>query len=898
MGPVSSTVSAPRYQPAPLRALRHASPVFSFRGAPIAFAAVAFCLGICFAAVAWRPPLFLLSATLAAGSLSLMARRSAPRVALLPLCMTWLLLGVFAAQMAPAPDRQTALLANADMLQRRVVGHVTRVMQQRDADTGEVRTQFDLAVDQVEEITPDVSRMVAVSGGVRVSEYATPQSAAALSCGEAVALTLRMHVPDNYRDPGTFDQREYLLQQGIGALATGNAAEIEHFSGRRQISLPCLAHAGQEWAGRRLDAVANAATTTAWLPPALRFTPDDAALIATSVFGDRDRLDQGLRASLSRTGSFHLMVVSGLHLGLLVAALYFVCRKLRISESVAATIALALAIPYAFITGLGVPVERALLMLVLALAARAVFRERSMLNALAVSAVVLLALSPSSLFEAGFQMTFLAVAVIVGVVVPLLEKRVAPAVRGTHLLHIRGLDPLLKPSVAQMRTMLRLFGEALSPLIGRRLARSLPARAARLALRFYEFFVLSLLVEIALVLPMAAYFHRFTLLAIAGNLPTIPLLALLLPCAMLTFLLSLISPVAALIPATCTAALLHAMLWIVGHISQLSLADLRTPMPGLLATVLCLAALAIAIWGAGRRTRYAAAGVLAMVVAAACVLIFEKPQLHPHVLEVSAIDVGQGDSIFVATPDGSTLLIDGGGPVGGSWAARSTTQKRFEVGEDVVSPYLWSRHFRRLDVVALTHAHSDHLGGLPAVLRNFRPRELWVGSNPPIAAYTDLLREAASLGIRVRTMHAGDAFQFGGTDMRVLAPEADYKPGARAENNDSLVLRVAYGATSALLEGDAEWPSEARMTAAGGLESTLLKVGHHGSRTSTTAPFLAAVAPAYAVISDGRHNTFGHPWEQTLEKLEGAHVRTFRTDTMGATSFLLDGRMVTPIETH
>src|ERR1700719_515660 len=142
MGPVSSTVSPPRYQPAPLRALRHASPVFSFRGAPIVFAAVAFCLGICFAGVAWRPPLFLLSATLAAGCSTWIARRWALRVALLPLCVTWLLLGIFAAQMAPVPDRQTALLANADMLQRRVAGHVTRVMQQRDADTREVRTQF------------------------------------------------------------------------------------------------------------------------------------------------------------------------------------------------------------------------------------------------------------------------------------------------------------------------------------------------------------------------------------------------------------------------------------------------------------------------------------------------------------------------------------------------------------------------------------------------------------------------------------------------------------------------------------------------------------------------------------------------------------------------------------
>jgi competence protein ComEC len=173
-----------------------------------------------------------------------------------------------------------------------------------------------------------------------------------------------------------------------------------------------------------------------------------------------------------------------------------------------------------------------------------------------------------------------------------------------------------------------------------------------------------------------------------------------------------------------------------------------------------------------------------------------------------------------------------------------------------------------------------------------------VGNNPPIATYNELLRQATSLGVYVRRLHAGDSFQFGGAIVQVLAPAADYTPRAQAENNDSLVLRVVYQETSALLEGDAEWPSEARMTAVGGLASTLLKVGHHGSRTSTTAPFLAAVAPSYAVISDGRNNSFGHPRAETLEKLEGAHVRTFRTDTMGATSFLLDGHTVTPLQTH
>lgn len=895
MGPVYSVAAPPRYQPAPLRASRHARGAVSFRGAPMLLAVVAFAAGICFANIAWRSSLLLLLGIIVSGCITMLAARAALRIATLPLFVTWLLLGILAAQCAPVADPQTALVLNADMLQRRVTGHVTRLVHRQDPVTGEMQTQIDLSVDHVEAITPDISQMAAVAGGVRANLYTIPAEAPSFQCGEQIALTLRMHIPDDYRDPGAFDSREYLLRQGIGALATVIPASVERIVSPRKLYPRCLAHSAQTWAGARLDAVAAAAAQRAWLPHALRLSPDDASLIATAVFGDRDRLDRELRTNLSRTGSFHLMVVSGLHLGLLVAALYFVARRLRIGEPVATALALALAVPYAFITGFGIPVERALFMLAVALGARALFREKSLLNAFALAALGLLALAPASLFDAAFQMTFLAVAVIVGVVVPLLERRVTPAIRGTRMMHIRALDSTLSPRVAQMRTTLRLFSRALAPVLDRRLAAALPAFAVRAVLRLYSLFVLTLLVEIALVLPMAAYFHRVTLLAIPANLLTVPLLAILLPVAMFTFLLALLSPALASVPAAITAAILHVMVWSVSHISRFALADLRTPMPTAFAMVACVAALTFAIWSAGRRVHFVAAGVFAMTLAAASVVMLERPELHLHAIEVSAIDVGQGDSIFVATPDGHTLLIDGGGPVGSTWSTHASSRSQFDIGEDIVSPYLWSRHLRRLDVVALTHAHSDHLGGLPAVLRNFRPRELWVGNNPPIAAYTDLLRQAAALGIHVRALHAGESFAFGGAAVQVLAPTADYTPGVRAENNDSLVLRIAYGNTSALLEGDAEWPSEARMTAAGGLASTLLKVGHHGSRTSTTAQFLAAVAPAYAVISDGRHNTFGHPFPGTLSELEATNVRTFRTDTMGATTFLLDGHNVTPL---
>jgi competence protein ComEC len=235
------------------------------------------------------------------------------------------------------------------------------------------------------------------------------------------------------------------------------------------------------------------------------------------------------------------------------------------------------------------------------------------------------------------------------------------------------------------------------------------------------------------------------------------------------------------------------------------------------------------------------------------------------------------------------MLVDGGGFGGGP---RQLAAQDFDIGEEVVSPVLWSRGIRHLDVVALSHAHSDHMGGLPAVVRNFRPSELWVGNNPPISAYDALLEEARGAGTQVRTLRAGDAARLGRATINVLAPLADYRPASEPANNDSLVLHVSFGETGVLLEGDAEEPIENAMLREQGLQSTLLKVGHHGSNTSTRPAFLARVAPQWAVISCGLHNHYGHPRPEVLGALQAAHVRTFSTDINGASCFELDGKSV------
>lgn len=173
-------------------------------------------------------------------------------------------------------------------------------------------------------------------------------------------------------------------------------------------------------------------------------------------------------------------------------------------------------------------------------------------------------------------------------------------------------------------------------------------------------------------------------------------------------------------------------------------------------------------------------------------------------------------------------------------------------------------------------------------MRSFRPRELWVSIDPDSETYQALLGEARELGVAVKHLHASDARDWGGAQVSVLAPEADYRNANEPVNNDSLVLRVQYGAGSVLLEGDAEAPSEQAMVAKHRVAPvTLLKVGHHGSRSSTTAGFLAAARPKEAVVSVGRQNTFGHPRFEVIERVAESGARFYRTDEFGITTFLL-----------
>jgi len=288
--------------------------------------------------------------------------------------------------------------------------------------------------------------------------------------------------------------------------------------------------------------------------------------------------------------------------------------------------------------------------------------------------------------------------------------------------------------------------------------------------------------------------------------------------------------------------------------------------------------------------RWASRAALAVVLAFAGLIVTYpfSARLQRGRLEVTVLDVGQGDSIFVAFPDGRTMLVDAGGLPGATYVRGM--RAGLDIGEDVVSPFLWSRGLKHIDAVVLTHAHEDHLGGLPAVLRNFHVGELWVGRDVESAAYRKVLAEANARRIPVIHRVRGEHFDWAGVRVSVLWP-ATSEPVRAASNDDSVVLRLKDGENSLLLTGDIERAVERSILANGDeLAANFLKVPHHGGRTSSTPAFLQAVHPTIAAISVGEANPYGDPSPDAVERIFAEATRLLRTDRDGAVTITTDGR--------
>jgi competence protein ComEC len=572
--------------------------------APLFLATCHFAVGIAATKFLWMQTSLALVALALVAVLCALAAWRAQRILWVPLALLWLLLGAWCARMEPHPAPAPALAALSDNLLRTAEGTVVaagQVRGERELDLDEPPAEeqpsqrIDLRLSSLEVVTDEMDAPEPIYGSTRLTVRwpANSPNLAPFRCGERIRAVARLLPPEEYHDPGVWSRGDFLIEQGITSSASVRIDRVERLGQSPGAFLPCRVASLQHTTSDRLLALPAAMRG---LPAPLRLSEDDAIMLAAMVTGDRTYLTHSLRVGFERTGSFHMLVVSGLHLAIVAGCIFWVTRRLRLPRVPATLVTLLASFAYALFTGFATPVQRSLWMVTLYLLGRLVYRERNVLNTIGFAALCLLAYSPRSLFDASFQMTLLAVVSIGGVAAPLLACTIHPYLTATRDLRLTALDGKLTPKLAQFRVTLRMFasaldfssftrkntrksstsGSAASPAqlelfedtmrtspasllaaFEGRLAAFIAWRlfpfSVRFLLRVVELLVVSCVVELAMTLPMAIYFHRITIFALPVNLFVLPLLAVLVPSAIVTLLVALAWPAGVALPAAITA---------------------------------------------------------------------------------------------------------------------------------------------------------------------------------------------------------------------------------------------------------------------------------------------------------------------------------------------------------
>ncbi len=682
------------------------------------------------------------------------------------------------------------------------------------------------------------SAWVPVRGDVQVALWQPRADAAAriawprLRAGDRVRVEGALRPVTRRRNPADFDYGAYLARRGTHATLTG----YEHAA---------LVLVGSE-AGIR-DRVAGAVRAHVQATLAAHVRADEArAVLAALLLADRSRIGRATRDAFALTGLMHLLAISGLHVLLVGMALYGLLKPVlhRLGwrwatvEVVRAAVTLGVLGLYVVATGAPPSAVRALAMAALLIVGAATERAPNTLNALGVAALALLVARPTFLFEVGFQLSFAAVGAIV-LLVPVFE-RATPAwwSAGPGRRWAMGMTRVsLAATLGTMPILLVHFGQV--PLAG-------------------------------LVLNLAAI--PATTVTLAGGLFAVALAPL---------------PVLADLAGASAEGGAHALLWV----SRTGADWLAwSSVGGYVSSGWFLGSMALGLFALGCWPRPRARWRLAVAASAFAAVGVWQPvadgTARPD-LEVLFFDVGQGDAALLTLPGGRHVLVDAG-----------VRSEYADAGTRTILPHLRRAGIDRLDAVVVTHPHADHLGGLPALLRAVEVGQV-VHNGQAYASdlYAETLALMDSTGTRDRAVTAGDTLALDpAVHLQVLAPSAAPRPGDEA-NDGSVVLRVSYGETSFLLTGDAERAAEASLVAHYGdlLRSDVVKVGHHGSRTSSTAGFVERVvggAAPLAVVSVAERNVYRLPNPEVLDRWQDAGATVLQTWDAGAVWLRSDGQRV------
>jgi competence protein ComEC len=559
---------------------------------------------------------------------------------------------------------------------------------------------------------------------------------------------------------------------------------------------------------------------------------DSYSLLPGLLLGQRWMVASTVDEAFESAGLAHVMAISGLHVGFVAAFLFPLLRALRLGRKGAALGTAVGLVAYAAVTGGRPSVVRATVMACVLIAAAVAQRSWRPMNSLGVAAIIILAVRPRSPWDVGFQLSFLATAAILGLSRPVLDR------------------------------------------FSRRSAWSYVVAAL----------VVSCGAQAGVAPILARCFNTIHPVAPLANLVVIPLVGLGVALGFTTLLAASLSPWLADMFAHANLVPLELSVGIARWLGRLPCASVAVSSPGLPVCAFYYVGLVVAVLAVRYRRR--AMWCTAFICLALAVGLWWFSPTTGGMLELTVLDVGEGDSILIRVPGGESLLIDGG-----------LRSRYTDMGHAVVVPYLRSEGVRRLGALLLTHAHNDHVGGLPSVIREIRVDRAYDTGFPHTSwSYRLYLQCLEERSIPLDAMREGDTIPLGDARLLVLYPrESDLDRVRRNPrlglNAVSVVTRLLYGRIAILLTGDAEEATERLLLERKHtLASPILKVGHHGAATSSTADFLEAVSAEVAIISAGAANRFGHPHEEALGRLSAAGCRIYRTDVHGAVVVTTDGR--------
>ncbi len=687
-----------------------------------------------------------------------------------------------------------------------------------------------------------------ISGKFRVTVYGEAEPP---NCGDTVSVYSKIRQTRNFQNPGGFDYERYMALQGIwvtgyskpehvAVLQTHKSIEIiEKFKKFRR----CIA----ELIDTRIE------------PPAV------AAVLAALMLGDKTQITDSEREAFSKAGVSHLLAISGLHVGIIAFICHFGFVRLFSyvpwllwrgwTRKATAAACVFPVVFYGILTGMSISTQRAVMMVLVFLAALFIDRDSDVSNTLAAAGLAILMIDPAALFSISFQLSFAAVAFIIYGV-----GRIRQAKKNR-----RGIQAVFdKLKMIIWVSIFATLGTA--PFI-------------------------------------MTYFHRISLVGPFVNCMMIPMIGfIVIPLGLLSVFAYPFSGRLSEMLLDASAFILAPAMKLIRSIAKWPFASVETTIPTPM-EIVCFYSISCAlIYFLGVRVRkvHPASGQPGFKAAvAACVIGLVllgadiSRRIHDYFrnteLSVTILDVGQGSATFLTGPKRTSMLIDGGG---------FYNNEIFDVGHRIVSPFIRRLKYKSLDTVILSHPDSDHMNGLFYIASHYRVGDfLSVGDPEKYQNYKDLLSIFSEQGVRPAAFdETPRRRRINGVDIAVLHPPKDYLErgtilSRQNDNNNSIVVKIVYGSVSFLFTGDILADAEAELCELYGdrLKSDVLIAPHHGSKTSSTERFLKYVNPKIVVISCGWKNMFHFPHSSVLERYAKYSRDVYRTDINGAIVFQTDG---------